>query len=138
MVRQHPSEPPCVLLEDDNLETLDVTASHLRAQGARVVAASSPFGVTNIVRREQPDVIVLDVMMPGLSGSGLGAIIRSQSDAPIVYFSSMPEESLRDLTRETVNATYVLKSEGISFLAEEIERTSRRRNASSRALKPKP
>jgi DNA-binding response OmpR family regulator len=125
-----------VLLVDDNPETLNNTTVHLQAQGARVIALNSPFGVTNTVRRERPDVIVLDVMLPGLSGGGLGAIIRSESDAPIIYFSAMPEQDLRDLARVIANASYVLKSEGILFLTNEIDRLSRRSRPPSRAPRP--
>jgi len=130
------SESPRVLLVDDNPQTLDDTASYLRSRGVSVVALSSPFGVTNTVRREYPNVIVLDVMMPGLSGGGLGSFIRHETEAPIIYFSAMPEEDLRDLVRNTPNACYVLKSEGIIFLTKEIERLLQRGRVSS--LRPKP
>ena len=136
MTIQRESESLCVLLVDDNPQTLEDTAAYLGAQGARVIALNSPFGVTNTVRRERPDVIVLDVMMPGLSGGGLGAIIRSESEAPIIYFSAMSEEDLRDLVVTTQNASYVLKSEGFAFLATEVRRLSQRRRLSSRIPKP--
>ena len=127
---------PCVLLVDDNPETLNITTAHLQAQGARVIALNSPFGVTNMVRRERPDIIVLDVMLPGLSGGGLGTIIRSESDAPVIYFSAIPEQDLRDLSRAIANASYVLKSEGIIYLANEIERLSRRSRPPARSPRP--
>jgi len=125
-----------VLLVDDNPETLNITTAHLQAQGARVIALNSPFGVTNMVRRERPDIIVLDVMLPGLSGGGLGTIIRSESDAPVIYFSAIPEQDLRDLSRAIANASYVLKSEGIIYLANEIERLSRRSRPPARSPRP--
>jgi CheY-like chemotaxis protein len=111
-----------VLLVDDNPQTLESTGAFLRSRGLTVVSLSSPFGATNIVRRNRPDVIVLDVMMPGLSGEGLGGIIRKECEIPIIYFSSMPEEDLRDMASRTSKTTYVLKSEGVPFLADEIER----------------
>jgi DNA-binding response OmpR family regulator len=129
-------ESLCVLLVDDNPQTLDDTATYLSTQGTKVVALNSPFGVTNAVRRERPDVIVLDVMRPGLSGGGLGAIIRRESEAPIIYFSAISEEDLRDLTLVTQNTSYVLKSEGVAFLASEVKRLSQRRRPSSRTPKP--
>jgi len=113
---------PTVMLVDDNLETLEETASVLRFAGFRVLIQSSPFGVTALVNRERPDVVVLDVMMPGLSGEGLGKVLRDNSFAPIIFFSAMPEEQLRDITARTTRASYVLKSEGITYLADEIRR----------------
>jgi CheY-like chemotaxis protein len=38
----------------------------------------SPFGATNLIARERPNVILLDVMMPALSGASLGGILRER------------------------------------------------------------
>ncbi len=122
MTKLADNKPPTVMLVDDNPETLEATASFLRYEGFRVLAQAGPFGVTAQVGRERPDLVVLDVMMPGLSGDGLGKVIRESSFLPIVFFSAMPEEQLRDIAVRTSGATYVLKSEGISYLAEEIRR----------------
>lgn len=116
---------PTVLLVDDNPQTLESTSSCLRANGMKVIAVASPLGVTEIVQTQKPDAIVLDVMMPELSGASLAVLIRKASEAPIIYFSEIPEEDLRDLTNSTPNAWYVLKSEGLIYLNEVIERRLR-------------
>jgi DNA-binding response OmpR family regulator len=124
---------PTVLLVDDNPKTLHDTETFLQRSGMGVISANSPFGVTALVHRHDPDAIVLDVMMPGLSGEGLACLIRKESQSPIVYFSAMPEEDLRDLVSRTPNAWYVLKSEGLIYLNEVIERRLRcKRNRSNR------
>jgi CheY-like chemotaxis protein len=115
-----------VVVVDDNPESLELTSSELRGCGFRVLPQLGPFGVSALVNRERPSVIVLDVMMPGLSGDGLGKVIRNSSDAPIVYFSAMPEEELRDLSTRTPRSSYVLRSEGVGYLAQEIVRQTRR------------
>ena len=114
------SHTPKVILVDDNPETLEATANFLRCEGFRILPQPGPFGVTALVNRERPDAVVLDIMMPGLSGDGLGKVIRDNSYVPIIFFSAMPEEQLRDIAERTPGASYVLKSEGISYLAEEI------------------
>ncbi|MGA2449261.1 MAG: response regulator [Polyangiaceae bacterium] len=114
------ADAPKVLLVDDNAESLHATAMHLIAQGFRVTCHDSPFGVTNIIARERPDVVVLDVMMPALSGAALGAIIREKQGVHIIYFSAMPEEELHELVSSTRNSSYVLRSEGPAYLAEQI------------------
>ena len=113
-------DPPKVLLVDDNQESLHATAMHLIAKGFRVVCHDSPFGVTNIIARERPDAVVLDVMMPALSGDSLAGIIREKLSVPIIYFSAVPEEELHELVSCTRNSSYVLRSEGPGYLAEEI------------------
>ncbi len=114
------SRAPKVVLVDDNPETLDATATFLQCEGFRILPQPGPFGVTALVNRERPDAVVLDIMMPGLSGDGLGKIIRDNSFVPIIFFSAMPEEQLRDIAERTPGASYVLKSEGTTYLAEEI------------------
>ena len=116
---------PTVLLVDDNPQTLASTSSCLRANGMKVIAIASPFDATGIVQNQKPDAIILDVMMPGLNGAHLGTLIRKESDAPIIYFSAIPEEELRNLASRTPNAWYVLKSEGLIYLNEVIERRFR-------------
>ena len=125
---------PSVLLVDDNPDTLESSASFLRYEGFHVLPQHGPFGVTALISREKPDIAILDVMMPGLRGDGLGKVIRRNSDVPIIYFSAMPEEQLRDISIGTIGATYVLKSEGVSYLVEEICR----RLKIERSLFPKP
>ncbi len=108
------------MLVDDNPDTLEATASFLRFEGFHVLPQAGPFGVTALISREKPDIAVVDVMMPGLSGDGLGKVIRNHSNVPIIYFSAMTEEQLRDIATNMQGASYVLKSEGISYLTEEI------------------
>ncbi len=120
MTQPFTGRAPTVVLVDDNPETLEATASFLRLEGFHIVPQSSPFGVTALVKREKPDAVVLDVMMPGLSGEGLSGVIRDVSRVPIIFFSAMPEEQLRDIAGRAVRASYVLKSEGVSYLAGEI------------------
>lgn len=126
------STRPTVLLVDDDEDTLEETSGYLAQEGFRVMKQSSPFGVTNLVRRHRPDVVVLDVMMPGLDGGGLGSLIRGEADVPIIFFSATQEEYLRDLVMRTERAMYVLKSEGFSFLADEIRKAVRKGARESR------
>jgi DNA-binding response OmpR family regulator len=132
-MNQPTADAPKVLLVDDNPESLHATAMHLIAKGFRVVCQDSPFGVTNIIARERPDVVVLDVMMPALGGASLGAIIREKLAVPIIYFSAMPEEELYDLVSSTRNSSYVLRSEGPAYLAEQILHTVGRGASSAEA-----
>jgi DNA-binding response OmpR family regulator len=57
-----------VLVADDDLEILSLVARHLKKRNAEVLEASDGQEALRIARDEKPDVIVLDVMMPGMSG----------------------------------------------------------------------
>lgn len=107
------------LLVDDNEEVLLTTSRYLRARGVNVLTASSPLGVTNIIRREAPDVLVLDVMMPALSGDALAKLISTHPTPrppALVFYSALDEESLHKLTRGFPGATYVSKAAGVEEL----------------------
>ena len=57
-----------ILVADDDLEILALVARHLSALPAEVVEASDGEEALRLARREKPDLVVLDVMMPGMSG----------------------------------------------------------------------
>jgi DNA-binding response OmpR family regulator len=57
-----------ILVADDDLEILALVARHVQSLGAEVLEASDGEEALRVARREKPDLIVLDVMMPGMSG----------------------------------------------------------------------
>ncbi|MFW5877260.1 MAG: response regulator [Myxococcota bacterium] len=57
-----------ILVADDDLEILGLVARHLQRSEATVLQASDGDEALKMARKEKPDVIVLDVMMPGMSG----------------------------------------------------------------------
>jgi len=61
---------PTILVADDDLDILSLVTRHLRSThaSARLLEASDGEEALRIVRREKPDLVVLDVMMPGMSG----------------------------------------------------------------------
>lgn len=65
-----------ILVADDDLEILALVARHLSALPAEVVEASDGEEALRLARREKPDLVVLDVMMPGMSGWEVCRAIR--------------------------------------------------------------
>ncbi len=68
-----------VLCADDDLEILNLVTRHVRAMGASVVEASDGEDALRVARDERPDLIILDVMMPGMSGWEVCRAIREDS-----------------------------------------------------------
>ena len=134
-----PDDRSPILLVDDNPKILETTATYLRTRGLEVVTADSPLGVSAIVRKVRPAIIVLDVMMPALDGTSLARLLASQGlgrSTPIIFYSALDEEQLYARTLEIPNASYVPKAEGLAVLLEAIRRKSdagRRSRAGSRA-----
>ena len=81
-----------VLVVDDDEAVRAVSASTLRAYGYRVETAGDAAGALGAVRRTSFDVIVSDIVMPGMSGMGLIAQLRKDGfDVPVVLVTGEPE-----------------------------------------------
>jgi DNA-binding response OmpR family regulator len=65
-----------ILIADDDLEILSLVRRHLRKHDAEVVEASDGEEALTAAKREKPDVVILDVMMPGMSGWEVCRAIR--------------------------------------------------------------
>jgi two-component system, OmpR family, response regulator len=102
-----------VLVVDDSEQTLELTARTLRAFGFDVATSAGSFGVSNLVRSFAPDLVLLDVEIPGLSGDQLLTIARRHAAAGtrFVLYSSCDESRLRTLARETQADAWIPKSE---------------------------
>jgi DNA-binding response OmpR family regulator len=92
------------LIVDDDPDVTRILTKLLEHRGHAVHSCLTPFGVSALVLRESPDVVVLDVMMPGLDGPGLAELIRRLplgKPPKIVLWSAIDEDRLRSLGRET-------------------------------------
>ncbi len=84
-----------VVLVEDNNEIRRATQLYLERHGVDVISTESPLGVGALLLRHQPMVVVLDVMMPALTGDSLAKMIRQRSThPPILLYSAMAEEEL--------------------------------------------
>jgi CheY-like chemotaxis protein len=68
----------CVLVVDDNFDTLTLLATVLGIYGARVLAASSAAEALEVVERDRPDVLVSDINMPYEDGFSLLRKVRAK------------------------------------------------------------
>ena len=85
---------PTILWADDEIELLSPYTIFLQQKGYRVLTASNGVDAIEIARSEQPDIIFLDEMMPGLSGlETLVEIKRRQPSVPVVMITKSEEET---------------------------------------------
>jgi DNA-binding response OmpR family regulator len=82
-----------ILLADDDLDFLDVTAYALRRAGFEVRTATNSGEALDLWRAEEPDLVLLDVKMPGASGYDVCETIRRTSSTPVVMISSERREA---------------------------------------------
>jgi DNA-binding response OmpR family regulator len=81
-----------VLLVDDDPDLLAVTGFALQQAGFLVVAAADGLAALEAFRREQPDLAVLDINMPRMTGFELAQKIRERSRIPLIMLTARSEE----------------------------------------------
>jgi two-component system, OmpR family, alkaline phosphatase synthesis response regulator PhoP len=81
-----------VLIADDDADLVEGLRWYLEAEDFRVTTVSDGEAALEAVRKEQPDVVILDVMMPGIDGITACGIIRGESDVFIMMLSARDGE----------------------------------------------
>ena len=84
--------PPTALVVDDSPDILNLVSSALQRDGFVVSQASSGDDAIAIARRDSPDLIVLDVMMPGTDGIETCRLLREFTNAYIVMLTARADE----------------------------------------------
>jgi CheY-like chemotaxis protein len=80
-----------ILVVDDDRDILESTALVLRTEGYDVLTVDSGGSVIDVVRRGRPDLVLLDMRMPGMSGAEVCASLKGDPELagiPIVAFSA--------------------------------------------------
>jgi len=98
-----------VLVVDDDPTVSDVVRRYLERAGLRVVLAADGQAALEAAREHRPDLVVLDLMLPGLSGLEVATRLRQRSDVPIVMLTALGEEHDRVVGLEHGADDYVTK-----------------------------
>ena len=109
-----------ILIIDDDPAHLNAARGILEAEGYEVFTQSQPFGSTNTVTHLQPDLVLLDVNMPGLSGDRLAEVFRANArtrNVMLVLHSSYDEDHLRTTARRLGLDGYICKGSPSSLRA---------------------
>ncbi|TLM66624.1 MAG: response regulator [Deltaproteobacteria bacterium] len=103
-----------VLVVDDDPKHLLTTRDLLELSGYEVAVHNTPFRTTEIVQTWKPDLVLLDVNMPGLAGDRLCGLVRANGNSRnvlIMLHSSNDEESLRESARHFAADGYICKGD---------------------------
>ena len=82
-----------VLFVDDDPNLLKLLGEYLTANDFTVLSTSRSEAALRMLYEERPDIVVLDVMMPGMDGFVLAARIREISSVPIVFLTAKTSET---------------------------------------------
>jgi DNA-binding response OmpR family regulator len=98
-----------VLVVDDEDTVREVVGQYLTRDGYRVLSAADGREARDLFEREQPDLIVLDVMLPGIGGLDLCRAIRARSAVPVILLTARTQETDRIVGLELGADDYVTK-----------------------------
>src|SRR3989337_1607827 len=105
-----PGRPPPVLVVDDNQTICDLMQLHLETAGYEVLVAADGDAALHLVRELKPDLAIVDIDMPYLSGDEFVAALRSDGatkDIPVIFLSS--REDLTDYAKLLNAVAYLPK-----------------------------
>jgi len=120
------AEQPVVLVIDDEESVQKLLNAALERDGYRIVGARDATDGLIAFEREQPDVILLDVMLPDLSGREVCRRIRASSGVPIIMLSALDEEVDKVVGLELGADDYITKPFGMRELRSRVRAVLRR------------
>ena len=82
-----------ILVVDDEKKLVRLVSAYLEKEGYQVVAAYDGETALELFHSESPDLVVLDIMLPGLDGLEFCRRVRRDSRAPIIMLSARAEEA---------------------------------------------
>ncbi len=115
-----------ILLVDDEIPILEAVAYSLQKEGYIVLTTTDPFQSLEIVAKEQPALIVLDVMLPSMSGFDVCRMLRKQSSVPIIMLTARADETDRVVGLELGADDYVTKPFSMRELLARVKSVLRR------------
>lgn len=118
-----------VLIVDDEPIVREVVAGYLEREGYRTLEAGDGEHARELLEREPPDLVVLDVMLPGTDGLSLCRWIRGRSELPVILLTARGEEADRIVGLELGADDYVTKPFSPRELAARVRTVLRRATA---------
>ncbi len=98
-----------ILVVDDELEIVKLVSAYLQKAGFTVVTASDGQEALAVFRHEHPNLVILDLNLPGMDGLDVCRAMRRASDVPIIMLTARIEETDRLIGLELGADDYVLK-----------------------------
>lgn len=120
----------CILVVDDEKDTTELLGMCLAGEGFRVLELTSGAFAVELAREHRPDLIILDLMMPEVSGLDVCRSIRSQretADIPILMLSALGDEDYKALAYNAGADDYLAKPVQYAELKSHLQALLKRR-----------
>lgn len=91
-----------ILIVDDSELVLEIYNNVLDEAGFEVITRNTPFGTSSIIATEKPNLVLIDIFMPALSGDKLVEIVRRDDkdikNTKVLLFSDRPLDELKSIS----------------------------------------
>ncbi len=128
-MERHPGSGPRILIVDDEPRIREVVANYLRRDGYLVETAVDGTTARDLLAEFRPDLLVLDLMLPAVSGFDILTEVRRAGDLPVIVLTARAEESDRVAGLELGADDYVVKPFSPRELVARVRTVLRRTNA---------
>ena len=122
-----PSSPLRVLAVDDDPQTLRYVRDALTRAGYAPIVTGDPDDVPRLMKEQRPNLVLLDLMLPGSDGLELMRDILKTSDVPVMFLSAYGQDEVVARALDTGAADYVVKPFSPTELAARIRAALRKR-----------
>lgn len=106
------ARPFTILVADDELDILEILNFNLKGEGYNVIKATNGNEAVELARLHKPDLIILDVMMPGKTGFEVCKILRAEKEFEntiIIFLTALNDDSTEIKGLETGGDDYITK-----------------------------
>jgi DNA-binding response OmpR family regulator len=115
-----------ILVVDDDAKTVELVKLYLNRDGYKVLVAYNGNEALRLAKEVRPDLIVLDLMLPGMDGLEVCSALRAESDVPIIMLTAKTAEQDRLLGLDLGADDYVTKPFSPKELAARVRAVLRR------------
>lgn len=110
-----------LLIVDDDLPTCDFLSRYLGKRDYRIFTANDGEKALSIVKEKQPNIILLDIKMPGSSGmTVLQKIKEIDKTAKVIMMTAVKDEAMIELAKEYGASDYITKPFSLEHLEKDI------------------
>ena len=123
-----------ILVIDDDTAVTDLLSVLLRSQGFDVAATNSSSDGLSYIRESEPDLIVLDLMMPEIDGWEVCRSVRTFSQVPIIVLSALNDPSMVASVLDAGADDYLTKPTPSRVLVAHINRLIKRNESNKQEI----
>jgi DNA-binding response OmpR family regulator len=126
--------PTKILVIDDDMAITELMSMLLKTHGFDVITSNSGAEGVKLVREKNPNVVILDLMMPDMDGWQVSKAIRSFNNVPILILSAINDPSMVASVLDTGADDFLVKPVPSSVLVAHIRKMVRRNTGSLSSL----